>query len=221
MNCENFQQQTFFNQEPTEPHEAFESLEPEERTSMGMPTTLHNMPAMVCLSAMHKCIRRGMEREAMQFACELGHSSKSYAVMVANRLEIISHEDIGLAEPSIIPLVATCCEQARRWYDPQKLGKWRMPIGSAIRAMCRAAKSREGDHFQAAIGLRNMLLGEKPEVPDFAYDMHTIQGRKQGRGLDHFRAEGTKLGPPPKKKDPYEDECYKMWVIRDNYASKR
>ena len=95
-----------------------------------------------------------------------------------------------------------------------------MSIGSAIRAMCRAAKSREGDHFQAAIGLRNMLLGEKPEVPDFAYDMHTLQGRKRGRGLDHFRTEGTKLGPAPKKKDPYEDECYEMWVIRDNYASK-
>jgi len=216
MNCENYRQQSFF----FEPNEAFESLELDERNFEMMPPTLHKMSAMVCLSAMQKCIRRSMEQDAMLFACELGHTSKNYATMVANRLEIISHEDIGLAEPSIIPLVATCCEQARRWYDPQKPGRWRMPIGSAIRAMCRAAKSREGDHFHASIGLRNLLLEETPEIQDWAFDKHTYQGRKQGRGLDHFRAEGAKLCPPPAKKDPYEDECYRMWALQDSYASK-
>jgi replication-associated recombination protein RarA len=211
-----FEQQSLFNDDPSDPHEAFESTEPEERNStMAMPTTIHGMAAMVCLSAMHKCVRRGLERDAMQFACELGHSSKGYATMVTNRLEIISHEDVGLAEPAVIPLVATCCEQARTWYDSQKLGKWRMVVGTAIRAMCRAQKSREGDHFQASIGLRNLLLGERPEVPDFAQDMHTVIGRKKGRGLEHFRTEGTKLFPAPEEKDPYEDDCYRMWAIRD------
>jgi len=177
-----------------------------------IPKTVHGLNAFDCISAMQKCIRRGMEREAMEFACELGHTSKGFASMVANRLEIISHEDVGLAAPDVIPLIRTCCEQARAWYQPDRLGKWRMPIGTAIRAMCRAKKSREGDHFQAAVGLHSELDGYAPEIPDWAYDQHTIKGRRMGRGLDHFRTESTRLRPTPKKPDPYEAEAYELWA---------
>jgi replication-associated recombination protein RarA len=116
-----------------------------------IPRTIHNLGAHECISAMQKFIRRGMEREAMEMAVELGHTSKGFATWVTTRLEIISHEDVGLAAPEIIPLVRTCCEQARAWWNADKLGQWRMPIGTAIRALARAAKSREGDHFQAAV----------------------------------------------------------------------
>ncbi len=180
-----------------------------------IPRTVHNLGAFECLSAMQKCVRRGLEREAMEFACELGHTSKAFATMVSNRLQIISHEDIGLAAPEVIQLVHTCCQQAREWYDPKKLGKWRMVVGTAIRAMCRAKKSREGDHFQAAIGLRSLLNEYTREVPDWAYDQHTLAGRKKGRGLDFFRAESTKLVPALDGPDQYEDEAYAMWALRD------
>ncbi len=186
-----------------------------------MPNTLHNLNTFDCLSAMQKCIRRGMEREAMQFACELGHTSKAFATMVANRLQVISHEDVGLAAAELIPLVATCCEQARKWYEPEKLGKWRMPIGTAIRALARAAKSREGDHFQAAIGLANELEGDTPEIPDWAYDQHTLRGRKLGRGVEHFRQESTKLVPAPARPDPYEEEAYAMWAVKSQRKCRR
>ena len=63
--------------------------------------------------------------------------------------------------------------------------------------MCRAAKSREGDHFAAAIGLRSLLEDFAPTILDWALDQHTLTGRKLGRGLDHFRKEGAKLVPPP------------------------
>ena len=162
---------------------------------------------------MQKFIRRGMEREAMEMACEMGHTSKQFASWAAGRLEIISHEDIGLAAPEVITLVATCCEQSRNWYDPAKLGKWRLPIGTAIRALCRAAKSREGDHFQAAVGLRSPLEGYVPEIPDWANDQHTIKGKAKGRGLDYFRSVSTKLVPPQAGKDEYEDEAYRLWEI--------
>jgi replication-associated recombination protein RarA len=164
---------------------------------------------------MQKHIRRGEEREAMQFAVELLHTSKSFCTMVCNRLEIISHEDIDTtANPAIVPFVRAACEQAKDWYDPKRLGKARMPIGNAIRLMCRAAKSREGDHFQAAIGLAAQLEGAKPTVPDFAHDQHTAQGKRMGRGLQHFRDEGTKLVPAPNGKDEYEDEAYRLWAIK-------
>jgi hypothetical protein len=41
------------------------------------------------LSAMEKAIRRGLEREAMEFAVELMHTSKAFHSMVCNRLEVI------------------------------------------------------------------------------------------------------------------------------------
>ena len=34
------------------------------------------------------------------------------------------------------------------------------------------------------------------------------------RGLDHFRKEGAKLVPPPTGDDPYEDEAYRVWAIK-------
>jgi hypothetical protein len=43
---------------------------------------------------MQKAIRRGMEREAMEFACELIHPSKAFHSMVCTRLEVICHEDL-------------------------------------------------------------------------------------------------------------------------------
>jgi replication-associated recombination protein RarA len=170
---------------------------------------------MACVSAMQKAIRRGMEREAMEFAVELLHTSKAFHSMVCKRLEIISHEDIDTrADPAIVPFVATAVTQAMKWYDAEKLGASRLAIGNAIRLMCRAAKSREGDHFAAAIGLRSLLEGYAPEIPDYALDQHTVAGKKLGRGLEHFRKEGAKLVPPPTGDDPYEDEAYRLWALK-------
>jgi len=152
----------------------------------------------------------------MEFAVELVHTSKAHCSMVANRLELISHEDIDTAAaPHIVPFVRAAAEQAKEWWVADNPGKSRMAIGNAIRMMCRAPKSREGDHFQAAIGLRSLLSGYKPTIPDWANDSHTAAGKRLGRGLDYFRTVSTQLDKPPAEKDPWEDEAYAMWAIRD------
>lgn len=180
-----------------------------------IPPTKNGLPALACVSAMQKCIRRGLEREAMEFAVELMHTSKAFNTMVTNRLEVISHEDIDTgAAPQIVPFVRAACEQARDWYKPDNPGKSRMAVGNAIRMMCRAPKSRAGDHFQAAIGLASLLEGKKPTIPDWAHDMHTATGKRMGRGVEHFRTEGTKLVPAPKGKDPFEEEAYRLWTLK-------
>ena len=33
--------------------------------------------------------------------------------------------------------------------------------------------------------------GRKPDIPNFALDMHTEKGRDMGRGFKHFLAEGS------------------------------
>jgi hypothetical protein len=122
---------------------------------------------------------------------------------------------------AIVPFVATAVAQAMRWYDAEKPGASRMAIGNAIRLMCRAKKSREGDHFAAAIGLREQLEGYVPTIPDWANDKHTLAGRKLGRGLDHFRKEGAKLVLEPTEPDLFVEEAYRLWAIKQQGKGRR
>jgi hypothetical protein len=118
-----------------------------------------------------------------------------------------------VAPPWVVPFVATALAQSKDRYA-KSIGEARLMVGNAIRMMARAPKSRAGCHFAAAIGLRSTLEGFAPEIPDYALDMHTMKGKAMGRGLDHFRAEGAKLVPPPTADDPYEDEAYRLWAIK-------
>ena len=174
-----------------------------------LPKTTNGCDALPCLSAMQKCIRRGLEREAMEFASELALTSKAYCSMVLNRLLIIAHEDIGLANPQAAPFVMSVVQMVDRLYNPKKMGKAMMPIGNAIRLMCRGPKSREGDHFMIAV-LTQTDKGYKPTVPDWAFDGHTAKGRKLGRGVEFFLAESTKLSAAtahPPDVDLYQAEA--------------
>jgi hypothetical protein len=185
-----------------------------------IPPTKNNLPAMEVLSMMQKAIRRGQERQAMEAAVELIHTSKAFHTMTCNRLLVTSYEDIDtIAQPWLVPLVATFVDQAMAWYDPVKIGKSRMAIGTAIRAMSRAAKSREGDHFAIAVGLASEVGGFVPTIPDHAFDMHTLKGKAMGRGLQHFREEGAKLIPPVKP-DQYESEAYRMLELKQRNVKR-
>jgi replication-associated recombination protein RarA len=112
-----------------------------------------------------------------------------------------------------VPFVAAAVAQSKERYS-KSVGEARLMIGSAIRMMARAPKSRAACHFGAALGLRSMLEGFAPEIPDYALDMHTMKGKAMGRGLDHFRKEGAKVVPPPTEPDPYEEEAYRLWTIK-------
>lgn len=179
-----------------------------------IPGTKNGLPAMATVSAMQKAIRRGMEQQAMEFAVELMHTSKAFHSMVCNRLEIICHEDLDtLAAPWVAPFVFTATAQSKERYA-RSIGEARLMVGNAIRMMCASPKSRAGCHFAAAIGLRSMLEDFAPTIPDWANDQHTLEGRKMGRGLEHFRREGARLIPPPTGDDPFEDEAYRLWQIK-------
>ncbi len=123
-----------------------------------------------------------------------------------------SHFDT-LAAPHVFPFVAASLAASRDRYS-KSIGEARMMVGNAIRMMCRSPKSRAGCHFAAAIGLRSMLEDFAPTIPDWANDQHTMKGKAMGRGLDHFRKEGAKLVPPPTGDDPFEDEAYRLWALK-------
>ena len=129
---------------------------------------------------------------------------------------MICHEDLdALAAPHVFPFVVASLAASKERYS-KSIGEARLMVGNAIRMMCRSPKSRTGCHFAAAIGLRSLLENYKPEIPDFAHDMHTMKGKAMGRGLDHFREEGAKLIPEPTEPDLYIGEAYRLWTIKQH-----
>ncbi|MEQ8849850.1 hypothetical protein [Botrimarina sp.] len=178
-----------------------------------IPNTRHGLSPYECVSAMQKHVRRGEELDAMRCFMEMSMTSKNFFSWACNRLVVISHEDIGIANPVAVMYATIHIEQARGLYKGpgEDTGAYPMVIGGVIRLLCRGPKSRENDHFQAVVA------GEQgndvaPEIPDYAYCHHTHQGKKRGRGLDFFRQVASKLVPPPAEKDPYEDDAYRYWA---------
>lgn len=185
-----------------------------------MPATIHGMRPMQCVSAMQKAIRRSDAEGAMLFAAELLHTSKAFHTMVCNRLEVIVHEDIDtLKRPELVAFTHAAAQQSRDRYKQDAPGEARLIIGNVIRVLSAAPKSRAGCHFAAAIGLANAIEKRLPIVPDYAIDVHTREGKRMGRGLQHFREEGAKLIPAPTDADPYEVEAYRLWAFKYGEAA--
>jgi replication-associated recombination protein RarA len=163
-----------------------------------IPRTRNGMDSFECISALQKCIRRGLEREAMHFAMEMCMSSKAFFTRTLNRLFVIANEDVGLADVQAVTFAVTTIEACRGMHDAEKPGRYALALGNAIRALCRAQKSREGDWF-AIVAIRHVKGGHTPSVEEWMLDMHTRRGRKMGRGLDHWIEDGCRLEPAPER----------------------
>jgi replication-associated recombination protein RarA len=161
-------------------------------------------PFEVC-SAIQKCIRRGLERDAMLWCLEMAHTSKAYYSWMLSRLRVVAHEDIGLAAPAVVQFVLASTVTAYDMYDKQG---WRIMFGNCVRALCRAVKSREGDHF-VWVMLHEWNASGPGAIPDAALDQHTRRGKAMGRGIEHFLDVGTQLDNPSPD-DLYRDEAYAL-----------
>lgn len=179
---------------------------------MRMPKTLNGLNAPDVISGLQKHIRRGEEELACQAACELLYSgAKGHAGWLLNRLVIISHEDIGLANPQAVMFTAATIDQARTLLKENKIDGVALLVANVILMLSRSLKSRLGGHFVAAAGCQ-VRLGKPYEIPDYAYDMHTAKGRAAKKDLEDFRGDGAKLDRVDTAlHDPYEDKAYENW----------
>lgn len=145
-----------------------------------------------CSSALQKCIRRGLEDEAMFWAVELYDSG--FGEYVWKRLRIISSEDVGLAEPlmpaNIWALYRSYQEQSKKKDDKNE--PQRLFLTHAVLLLCRCKKSRLIDWTLLVYWLMHPF--KNLAIPDFAYDKHNERGRRLGRSWAHFFDEGTQLG---------------------------
>jgi replication-associated recombination protein RarA len=151
--------------------------------------TKHGYDHYELLSALQKCIRRGLEYEAAHFAVELEEFNPT---MLWNRLKIIASEDIGPANP-MMPLLVDYL-QKQYLTEKSKLAEsaYKLYLMNAVVCLCRSKKSRVTDDLQTVVYMERET-GKLPPIPDYALDKHTARGKALGKGIEDFFTEGNKV----------------------------
>ena len=108
------------------------------------------------------------------------------------RLLAISVEDVGFGDTHAPLQVYTLFKMAQEF--PYSDGDQPMFFMHAIRYLCRCKKERTTDNIKNQI-IKEWEHGKKPEVPDYAYDLHTAKGRAMGRDEMHFLTEASRVIP--------------------------
>jgi len=159
-------------------------------------------------SAFQKAIRRSEEETAMYFMVELYNSG--YEEYLWKRIKIIASEDVGLADPTMPVIIAALYQNYSDQKKDNKEGRpERIFLAHAVLALSRAWKSRFADYN--VIHFWRTHDEKKLDIPDYAFDKHTLKGKQMGRGLDHFYEEGAKItndakipGEPEMKQNAYD-----------------
>lgn len=154
--------------------------------------TRNGIPGDEIISMLQKSIRRGLEKNALSAAYEMYITSEQFEDKLWRRLLAISVEDIGFGEVHAPQLVYTLNMMRKEF--PYTDGDRPMFFVHVIRYLCKLPKERSSDN------IKNMLMkefshGHIVEVPDYAYDLHTVKGREMGRDEIHFLTEASKVIP--------------------------
>jgi replication-associated recombination protein RarA len=161
--------------------------------------TVHGFRADELISTFQKSIRRGLTENAALVAYELYVTSAELEEHLWRRLEVISVEDVGLANPiapALIDALYGMHERAVRGTGDRFLF-----LLHGVRLLAASAKDRSTDEMANWV-MRVVDSGEQlPEVPDFAFDMHTTRGREMGRDIHHFLREGAIVDPEWEERD--------------------
>ena len=154
-------------------------------------------------SALQKAIRRADARLAGYFAIEL-HESR-FGEYVWRRLLTVSAEDCaGICTREIWALY-----QAWKLIRKQKKTGGRVFVAKAVILLCQQPKSRDADHLtnyvydrqlpadaEIEAALDEARSGPPPDIPDYAFDVHTRKGRTRGATREQFfRDEHDALTP--------------------------
>ena len=177
-------------------------------------TTEHALPADEVISALQKCIRRGMTDNALLLGWEMYVTSPEMEAMLWSRLCVISVEDVGFGNVQAPVLVETLFQMHHRYPRPEH--DRFMFAAHAIRVMAGGPKDRTTDEM-ASWAKQAVRLGERmPEIPDFALDMHTQRGQQMGRDYRWFVNEASRVIP----EIPDKDQTYRQWILDALNAGK-
>ena len=145
-------------------------------------------------SALQKAIRQGLTEKAMYFALQLLKKAGWYNCW--RRLRIIAVEDVGTAEAvtAVHALYREFLELKGKDGDGLSWDCQRC-VACAAKILAESAKDRRADEVLELLWAYEQCpsdpelkawIEELSAIPDDAYDMHTLQGKKKGRGLEHW-----------------------------------
>src|SRR5579871_6229717 len=116
-------------------------------------------------SALQKEIRRGHEKDALYWALEL---CPEFEAFLWRRLEVIVHEDIGIANPPLLLMIPQLAERFMLMRETRNDGAEILILTNAILLLCRSPKTRISDELQCVV-VDSIARGEmKLPVPDYA-----------------------------------------------------
>lgn len=170
-------------------------------------TTRNGIQADLVISALQKSIRRGLTEEAVSFAYEMYITSEQLEDKLWRRLQAISVEDVGFGDLSAPVLINTLNTMRRNF--PYQDGDRPIFFVHAVRYLSTAKKDRTSDNLKNIVKTE-FAHGHKPEIPDFAYDKHTEQGRAMGRDARHFQLEGSRLENEISVDENYKDRLLQL-----------
>lgn len=168
-------------------------------------TTVNGHDLFQCASAFQKMVRRGSVDDSLYWGIEMDKSG--YGEYLWKRMLIISSEDIGMAEPYISSQIWSLYQMYTHMKKVQKNdpkhNSHRMFLTHSIILLASSKKNRMIDNAMNTFYKTN----EFRPIPDVALDRHTIEGKRKGRGFDHFFDEGCKLENPGGPQDTYRDKA--------------
>jgi replication-associated recombination protein RarA len=156
-------------------------------------TTKHGLPADEVISALQKEIRRGNVENAALLAYEMAVTSEALERKLWDRLCVISVEDVGFGEPTAPVLIGALASMTERYRYGE--GDRLLFAIHAVRHLATRQKDRSSDEMLNWIMRAVEGEGRRPEVPEYALDMHTMRGQAMGRDVRHFLEVGAQVSP--------------------------
>lgn len=167
------------------------------------------------VSALQKEIRRSNELMASYWAFEMNDSG--FWRYCFRRLQVISGEDIGLANPEAMVLVSSTYSSLLAQDKVKKMIQVDNNIlGFIVSYLARSKKSRHIDYLGGVL-LKRKEQAWKPEIPKYAIDEHTERGRELGKDDNDFFREGSLI--TNKKvvvgEEQVKKECLELYGFTD------
>lgn len=172
--------------------------------------TTHDLAADEVISTLQKEIRRGNVENAVLVAAEMVHTSAALERYLWDRLSVISVEDIGFGDVTA-PILIRSLEQLSQRFGRHQGDRYLFAI-HAVRYLATRQKDRSTDEMYNWILHAMAEEGLRPQIPEYAVDMHTARGVALGRGKRHFLEVGAHVEPElPHRDKTYNERLRKLW----------
>ena len=148
-----------------------------------------------------------MLENALLLAYEMYVTSAEFEEHLWTRLTVISVEDVGSGS-FLEPVIVEALYRMHQRF-PRGAGDRFLFAAHAVRLLATSPKDRTSDEMVNWAMLMVNIRGERPQIPEVAYDMHTKRGQEMGRGLEHFLKEGARV----ENERPGRDTTYRERLL--------